>query len=388
MDEPNPNEPPTQRVEVPFAFERAVDPWASTKFWLSLSERSARGAIRDGERYNRGVSTLPLAGVLLVLVVSAIGGGGCASREAGLATRTGGPRAEGRLATGEGSGRPAAIVDGAPCSWLELQPWLAEASGGAVLQELAIDRRLQREFEGRGLTLAAAALTQEQANLARSLSLSAGRGPDDGEVLVQRLRRERGLGEQRFAALLRRSAMLRQLVQAEVVVDEESLKRAWAARFGKRIRTRVIIVTTHSQASALLAQLAGAGADLPARFSRLAMESSTDESAARGGVLPAWSPEDPNIPLLLRQAGAGTAPGELSQILALDTGFGLLLVEGVVPETGRTLAEARSELEFEVRLRQERLLMDRLAAKMLQEAQVAPQDRALDWSWRATRRPE
>ena len=351
------------------------------RMWLP-----ALGGLFGGrERYNWGVSTLPNAGLLLILIAIS---GGCAPREPGWAIGAGGGRPASLEAAGGGGGRPAAIVDGTTCSWAELQPWLAEASGGAVLQELAIDRRLKREFEGRGLALAAEAVMQERANLARSLSLSAGRGPDDGEVLVQRLRRERGLGDQRFAALLRRSAMLRQLVQSEVVVDEESVKRAWAARFGKRYRTRVIIVTTHAQASALLAQLTGAGADLPARFSRLAMESSTDESAARGGVLPPWSPEDPNIPLLLRQAGAGTAPGELSQILALDTGFGLLLVEGVVPETGRMLAEARSELEFEVRLRQERLLMDRLAAKMLQEAQVVPQDRALDWSWRATRRPE
>lgn len=286
--------------------------------------------------------------------------------------------------------RPAVLIDGEVVGWAAVQPWLAETAGGTVLQEMALDRRLAREFVQRTWTLADDEVREERTRLARTMALtSAGGEPgaDQAERLLDRLRRDRGLGEARFAALLRRSAMLRRLVADEVVIDEGALVQLHAVRHGPRLQGRIIVVDSHAEAAALAARLSGAGSDMPAQFSRAAMAQSTDESRAWGGVLPAFSTEDASAPLVLRRAAAGLQPGQLSGVLALERGFGLFLLDAVVPGSGRTLEQARDELRFEARLRQERLLMDRLAARYLREANVQPQDRGLDWSWRSTRRP-
>jgi hypothetical protein len=81
---------------------------------------------------------------------------------------------------------------------------------------------------------------------------------------------------------------------------------------------------------------------------------------------------------------AKLAPGELSPIIRLENGYALLLSEGSVaavtpPADAQNLARAR------VRLREERVAMERLARKFLQSAQVTIFDRTLDWSWNARR---
>jgi len=60
-----------------------------------------------------------------------------------------------------------------------------------------------------------------------------------------------------------------------------------------------------------------------------------------------------------------------------------VLVEHVLPRSGVPIEQAAASLREDVRLRQERLLMDRLARRLLESAAVRVLDPALNWSWRS-----
>ncbi len=295
------------------------------------------------------------------------------------------------LAAGVAGQRPAALLDGAAVEWSALLPALVEAAGGAVLQEHVLDTRIEAEAAARGIALAEADLAAERERI--RLALAAGPGAlrlgaldsDQSEQAMEAVRRARGLGERRFAALVRRNALLRWLVQADVAVDAGAVELAHAVQHGPRLRVRLITVATHAEAQAARARLADGSVDLPTRFAALARAISTDASARAGGSLGAISPADPAYPMVLRQAaeaGAAMPGGELSPVLALERGYGLLLVEERLPGTGVSIEAARTELERQARLRAEREAMDRLAADLLARPGLTIFDRALERSWR------
>ena len=274
--------------------------------------------------------------------------------------------------------------------WSELLPLLSEAAGGAVLQEVVLDRRLAAEAAVRGVAVAEGDVREERERLRAALAagpttvgLSA-LNADQVEVAVEAVRRARGLGELRFEGLVRRNALLRRMVRDEVKVDDGAVRLAHAVQYGPRLRLRIITVATHGEAQAARAQLATGEPDAAGRFAALARRVSTDSSARGGGALGAVSPADPSYPMVLRTTAEQLEVGELSPVLALDRGYGLVLVEEKLAGTGVALERVRPELERQARMRAEREAMDRLAADLLSRGGVSVLDRGLDRSWKAS----
>ena len=102
-----------------------------------------------------------------------------------------------------------------------MQPLLAEAAGGEILEEIALDRLLADEVERRGLSVTSEEIRREESLLLDSL-IQAEVASDirQGRRLLTDLRERRGLGEHRYSALLRRSASLRALVQERIVLTD------------------------------------------------------------------------------------------------------------------------------------------------------------------------
>ncbi|MFN0012518.1 MAG: hypothetical protein ACKVS8_12840 [Phycisphaerales bacterium] len=301
---------------------------------------------------------------------------------------------------GTPSARPAAMVDSEPVEWSALTPLLAEAAGGAVLQEIVLDRRLERELALRSQRVGDAEIAAERDRVRAALAA----GPaavglqaldaDQAQTATDAVRRARGLGDLRFEALVRRNASLRLLVKDEVRIDEANVQLAHAIRHGPKLRLRLITTNTQAEAQAARAQLATEEPDLAGRFSRLAQRVSTDPTGRGGGVLGLVSPADPSYPMVIRQAAegvlqagasgaAGSGPG-LTPVLALERGYGIVLVEERTAGSGVSLDAARPDLEREALLRAQREAMDRLAVSLISRGGVVVLDRTLDWSWRGT----
>jgi hypothetical protein len=242
--------------------------------------------------------------------------------------------------------RPPVAVGGELIPWSDLQPLMAEAAGGLVIEEVALGRALRREMGRKGLTLTTEEVQAERGLLAGSLTRGAGAKPEDVDRLVASVRRARGLGDTGFALRGARNAMLRRLVRDDVVVTDEIIDQNFAIMYGPKVKVRVIVTPTQSEARDAFVSIQGkapddarpaAGADvgppqppdpgLPARFGEVAARVSTDESASRGGMIEPFSPDDPAYPAAVRSAAAATAAGRLSDVFALGNGYGLLLVD-------------------------------------------------------------
>lgn len=314
-----------------------------------------------------------------------VGGAGCQSGSAGDPPFRGLDRSDAYAAETRGrsiDGAPAtppATVNGEPIEWAELHGPLAEAAGSAMLEEIALERLLAAEMAQRGRTVGEADIERERRLLMETLAVEGDSFAT--EQLVERVRERRGLGPQRFGAMLRRNAMLRALIADRVEVRPDQVELAWRVRHGERVRVRIIVTESEREAQAARRDvLAGAPAELELRFAAMAEERSTDASKARGGLVEAFSPEDPAYESSIRSAVSGLRPGEVSPIVAVRTGFALVYLDERVPADGVSLSSAAPDLREELRIRQERLLMDELAEQLLAEARITAFDAALRWS--------
>lgn len=318
----------------------------------------------------------PLLGATSALVVSA-SLVGCAGSSGNASARAAPREAEPpRVAPAP----PLAMAAGRAVTLEEIAPFALEAGGGVALEEIALDRVLTREAERAGVVVTESDMVRERILLLESFDTSgAARDENEAVRLLERVRRSRGLGPTRFKALLWRTATLRKLVQPQVDVGESAIRRAHELAHGEKWRARLITVPTVPDAADAIARLPSPVS--PGAFGAVAAEVSTDVSAARGGVIEPISPADASYPQAIRSALANLTPGGLSPPVALDTGFAVLLLEEVVPADGVTLEQGHAEAERRARLEQERLLMDRLAARLLAGAAVTPLDAGLRGAW-------
>ena len=190
------------------------------------------------------------------------------------------------------------------------------------------------------------------------------------------MRARQGLGAARFEGLLRRNAGLRNLVAGEIVVAEESIRRTWEVIYGPRRQPRLIVVPTLIDAQRAIDRI-NAGEF----FGEVAVEVSTDTSATRGGLLEPISHADPTYPQVMRDALVALKPGELSTPVLLVNQYAVLMLVQSFEGQEVPLEEVRTEMSRRARLAQERILMDRLARRLLGEVSLTIIDSALKESW-------
>lgn len=273
--------------------------------------------------------------------------------------------------------RPAALVDGKVVQWSELRPLLNEASGATVLQEVILDRMLADELDRAGLTIRPDDVDHERALFYATLNPD----PDVAVRLARELRARQGLGPRRLDRLLRRNAGLRALVEDDVVVSEEAVVRMYQILHGPTRRARLIVLPTLAAA-----QDAGNRIKAGEFFGDVAVEVSTDVSAARGGLLSPISRQDATYPEVMRETVWALKPGEVSSPIFLSRQYAVLMLVEVLDGDGVAMADERSRIEQQVRLNQERLLMDMEARRLLRQATVTIIDAALKDAWDAKAR--
>jgi parvulin-like peptidyl-prolyl isomerase len=248
--------------------------------------------------------------------------------------------------------RPPATWKGEVIEWSELQPLLAERAGAVVLEEALLDRQLAKLLQERGLKADEARVNAERDELLRSLSGE----PERAERLLADLRAVQGLGERRWNALLRRNASARLLVQDQVKVTAEAVEANLDTMHGARRRCRVIAVRDLKACADVKRDL-----DAGKPFGEVAVERSTDRSAARGGMVNPVSRLDPTWPGAFRQTLWALPPGGTSApVLVGDTYVIVHLEEELPASPPADPAAARATAEREARRAQERLQMETL----------------------------
>lgn len=316
---------------------------------------------------------VPLASAVLAGLLS----GSCSGLGAPDPLAAPGPGVQRPEAVGApASGRIAALINGEPITWASLDPSMAELAGSAALRERALDQMLRAELGRRGLSITQADIQAERALLDQTQPIGA--DPAAAAALTDIVRARRGLGPQRFDALLRRSAGLRRLVEGQAEVTEAEVALAHRIRHGPQHVLRLIAAPSPQEA-ARLRDLVASG-DLDA-FIRVAAESSVDASAPRGGLLGSISLDDPAYPTAIRDAARGLVPGQVSPIVAAAGLFVILRLDDIRPPDPTPLESVAPALRAELGRRKARVAMDRLAAELLARAEVTILDPSLEWAW-------
>lgn len=272
---------------------------------------------------------------------------------------------------------PVAYLNGKPVTQNQLYRALAPSHGGQALAEILLQQSVQQRLQQEGITLQQADLDAERQRLLDSLN----NDPDQAARLLREMRTQRGLDDKRYDSMLRTNAGLRALVRDQITLNDAAINQAYTLRHGKRYRVRLITADqldtlTHARKQAL------AGTS----FTDLAIELSTDASAAQGGLLSPISPADPTYPKAIRDAlpklKMDNPTSRLSPAIALDAGYALLWLEEIqTPDNPPTLQQARPELEAALRTDLERLRMRQLARTLIEQTNVIVLDPALDKAW-------
>ncbi|MCC5822576.1 MAG: peptidylprolyl isomerase [Phycisphaerales bacterium] len=324
-----------------------------------------------------------LVGFWVIIVVA--WGPGCASGGAASvpSARAGGDREPERAGLAlERAGDRAVVIDGSTIGWASLRSALAELGGAIVLEEFALDRALEREAARRGITVDEAAIRAEERALMDELSTGAG---ENRAAVLAEVRRSRGLGPTRYEALLRRNALLRALVRDTAAPSEEEIELARRLAFGETRRVRLFVSNSESVATGARSAVVGAPAEGRSWvFAERAAAGSSHPSAARGGLIERFHPDDPAYPGILGRAARALEPGGVSPVLATAAGYAVVMVEAVEPGRQATAAETE-RVERRVRQRKERLAMERLARELVDRARVSPVDPDLARAWRERR---
>ena len=291
----------------------------------------------------------------------------------------GGDRSVGKAS----SGVPLSI-DGQAVAWSSVRDRLAEAAGAVVVEEIALDVVIQREAQLRGMQITQADIELERKWLARAVDQGTRSSGADPATLVNEIRHRRGLGPERFAAMLRRNATLRAMVRGTIEVSDDQVERAWRIQHGERVRVRIILTPTMAEAQRLRTQAIANGSGELA-FAKLAESYSTDNSAPLGGLVEPFSTEDPAYEETIRRVAATLQPGQIGPVVSTRNGHAVVLLTERIPPDGITLEQSRVRLRELVTLRQERISMDQLANQLLSSANVRVLDPALSWSVEAGR---
>jgi len=260
------------------------------------------------------------------------------------------------------------LINGEPVSWNVIRPRLAEAGGGVVVDELVLEHALERELQARGLAVGEDDVRAERARWTELVGTEALAARSEATI-----RARRGLGPVRFERMLWRNAALRALLDpAETEVSNAEIGLAREIRTGRRFAVTGVVAPDSRTAL----RIAGAaGRDARGAIAGLWTAAAADDLRPWHAIV---SPADPAYPQALRSVLPKTTPGSVSGVVALDDGFGVVVVHAELPPAPGSADEAA--LRDELRIRKSRVAMERLAERLIERTSVHTMDRSLSAS--------
>ena len=272
-----------------------------------------------------------------------------------------------------------ALIGSRAITIADLQRQMSEIAGDEALSEYVLDLALRQRCQGSGIVVTREDRSRERMMLSEMLSDVDERALNSS--VIETLRVRRGLGPDRFERLLDRNAMLRALVSDAVEPSSEAISRARQEAFGERYRVLLFVSQRPEPATELHNRaLEHEG---PARFWVFAegcRENSIHPSAARSGQISNISSLSAGYPSAVLESIQTLEPGGCSEIISTEAGYALVLLEQVTPAITPSDKQNQDLIE-QLKRNNQRLAMQRLAQKMLDEHEVIVLDQSLNWAW-------
>lgn len=223
------------------------------------------------------------------------------------------------MALADSSREVMATVNGRPIYMQQLTDPLVEAHGLLMAEMLIADALVEQEALARGITVTDADVSQENA---RSLLGCLGDqvNADQRERMLDTLLSQRGLTRTTWNATMRRNALLRKMVQPQVVLTDAMIKEEFSRAYGEKVQISHIQLPSLAEAEKIQAML-----NDKAEFADLARRYSTNTITAKnGGSLPAFTRDDSTIPQAIREAAFALKENQVSGIVNVGEYFHVL----------------------------------------------------------------
>jgi parvulin-like peptidyl-prolyl isomerase len=186
-------------------------------------------------------------------------------------------------------------------------------------------------------------------------------GPDEKRRALEMFLTQKGLTMPEFAVAMERNAHLRKAVEPDVHIDEPTLREEFARTYGEKVEVRHIqFNASDTRAIQEALDLLGKGME----FAEVARRVSVNpETAARGGLLPAFTFTDKAMPAELREMAFGLAPGGVSTPTQVENMIHILKLERRIPPEDVRFEDVRTKVEASMR---ERVVRQRMSDTMKQ----------------------
>lgn len=254
-----------------------------------------------------------------------------------------------------------AYVNGQPITRRELGEELIARKGKEQL-ELLINRRIiEQACQKAGITVTDAEVEADLKEVLRSFNMNS---PKEFERVVLRARNT-NLYEYR-EDVIRPAIAMRKLAGTRIQITEDDVRQAFAARYGEKIRCRVIVLPDRDLRVA--ERIYNEVRDSEEAFIRQArMQTNPTLAAVAGETLVHRQYPLPNV----EKEAFALKDGETSHILQTPEGLVILRrIERLPPDTSRKLEDVRDELVREVQERKLRQEIPKLFRELRQQADV------------------
>lgn len=314
-----------------------------------------------------------------------------------------GQPAESRPADPEVADEAVALVNGSPITRRQMVETLMATHGLSLMEQLILLTAARQRAAQMGLTVTAADVRAAHDDALRRLAAPVG-GIDDqpldratAERLLDEFLLAKNISRREWDRRMEQQAYLRKIASAEagkMEVTDEMLRDEYALAYGERVQIRHIQVPSLQEAGRVRAALfdlnnasSASAATRPAarlqehtnvsrNFELIARQMSENQlTAARGGLMPPFTRNDPTVTPLIRETAFSLEVGQISPPINEGDRYHIIMVERRFPasEVGfENIDHAKLRQQFlERRIRQRQEMLE---AELFRSAAIDVQD--------------
>ena len=272
-----------------------------------------------------------------------------------------------------------ATVNGQAIPLTRLHELLMRSRGSVVLEQLIGLETATMAAEERGLSVNQTDVDREHDRALRQLVdplSSITPGAFDrvrAEQLLDTVLNQRSVSREEFRLVMRRNAYLRKIVERDLKLTTDAVRREAERLYGRRAVVRHIQLTSLAAVNQATEALAAGKS-----FEDLARRHSANSaSAARGGLLEPFSQEDELVPGAFREVAFSLTPGGVSGPVRVGEWYHLIALQRFVAAEDVDFEQVRSKVEQILRERTADQTMFAVFEKLFQQATIEINDPAL-----------
>ena len=262
----------------------------------------------------------------------------------------------------------AATINGHPITTDELAEACISRHGKEVLNSLINRQLIEMEVSKSGVQISQGDLNLEVTRAAQAAGVTNVEGKVDFEKWYQLMQQQQNISEAVYIEkIVWPSVALRKLVEGQIEVTDEDLRKAYEANYGPRVRCRAIVMDNLRRAQEVWAMYRAN--PTVGNFAQLAAEYSIDPGGkSLGGVVPPIQRHGGQA--ALEKEAFKLKQGEHSGVIQVGDKFIFLLCEGITKPVAVDPEEVRDVLYTDILEKKHRVLMARRFQQIMDQASI------------------